>query len=250
MKRFVSTSCCILLFAAFSVAQEAPERFAVFEDQVKPSMDVQYRDALKKLKTACEENEINSFSWRSVVFDDNSYHHLVPIKNMGDLDKNMMADLEGKMGKEALSSIFTQLGECTDAQTSAVVSMQKEMSYLEPAEGENFRDILFWHVLPGKEMEADDLMMEWKKMYESKQAPSGFISYKIDFGREPGYVIVSWGKDEGDHATRAMKTRELLGEEGNQLWNKTMMITKKYKSHRAWLLPDYSFNSMTVTAQK
>jgi len=250
MKKLINTSCCILFFAAYSVAQEAPDRFAIFEDNVKPSMDVQYKEALKKLKNACEENKINSFSWVSVMFEDNSYHHLVPIKGMGDLDKNMMADLESKMGKEALSSIFNELNQCVDRQTSSVVSFHKDMSYLEPAEGENFRDLLFWYVLPGKEMEAEKIIMEWKGLYESKKAPNGYAVYKVDLGNEPGYVIVSWGKDEADHAVKMMKTHEMFGEEGNQLWSKTMLITKRYDSRRAWVLPEYSYGSTVVTAQK
>ena len=252
MKKLINTSCCVLLFAAWSVAQDVPTRFAVFEDNVKPSMDVQFKEALKKLKMACEENKITSFGWTSVVFDDNSYHHLVPIKGMRDLDeKNMMADLEGKMGKEALSGIFRDLGKCVDAQSSSVVSFLPDLSYqASPAAEETFRDLLFWQALPEKEMEAESIAMEWKKLHESKNAPNGYAVYKVDLGREPGYVFVSWGKDEADHATKAMKNNETLGEEGNRLWSKTMLITKSYRSRRAWVLPEFSYMPDMTTAQK
>lgn len=252
MKKLINTSCCILLFTAWSVAQDVPSRFAVFEDNVKPSMDVQFKEALKKLKMACEENKITSFSWTSVAFDDNSYHHLVPIKGMGDLDEeNMMADLEAKMGKEALSAIFKDMGECVDAQSSFVVSYHPELSY-QPNSGpdENFRDVLFWQVLPGKEAEGEAIAMEWKKLHESKSAPNGYATYKVDLGREPGFVFVSWGKTAADHATKAMKNNEALGHDGSKLWSKTMLITKSYQSRSAWVLPEFSYMPDMTSAQK
>ncbi|MBT1695377.1 hypothetical protein KK083_00725 [Fulvivirgaceae bacterium PWU4] len=250
MKKLINTSCCVLLFATYVVAQEAPVRFVVFEDNVKPSMDVQYKQSLKKLKTACEENKVGTVSWRTVQHDDNTYRHLVPITGMGDLDKNMMADLEDKMGKEAVGSIFANMSKCVDGQRSFVVSLQKDLSYMEPPPGDNYREIMYWYVLPEKEMEAQQIAMEWKKLYESKKIPQGYATYKMDFGQEPCYVIVSWGKDEADFAANMAKKRTMLGDEGAKLEAKTMLITKKFSIDRAWLLPEYSYRPEITTAQK
>ena len=248
MKKLISSFWFILCFSGFLLAQQpaAPIKYAIYEDVVKPSMDATYKEALKKLKSACEQHKAG-LSWSSAAFDDGSYSHLVPIKGLADLDKNMMADLESKMGKESLGAIFAELDKCVESQSSFAVSMLPNMSYMTPPAGENYRDLLFWQVLPGKEAEGEKIIMEWKKLHEDKKAPNGFVTYKVLFGREPGYAFVSWGKNEVDLATKAQKTNELFGEEGGKLWAKTMAMTKKYYSKRAWVLPDFS-HAVVATA--
>lgn len=244
MKKLITTLIFGVFITVCAFAQTGPTQFAVYEDKVNPSMDALYKATLKKLKSACEQHKV-SFSYTSVAYDDNSYIHLVPIKGFADLDKNMLADLETKMGKDALSSIFADFDKCTESSTSFVVSMLPNMSLQSPPVGENFRDVLFWEYQPGKGEEAEKIIMEWKALYESKKAVLGFITYKVLLGREPGYAFVSWGKNELDHATKSQKNNELFGEEAGKLWTKTLAITKKYYSKRAWVLADHS-HALTV----
>jgi hypothetical protein len=249
MKKLINTSCCILLIAAYAVAQDAPVRFMVLEDNVKPSMNAQYKEGLRKLKAACEENKISTMSWRTVWHDDYTYRHLIPIKGMADLDQDMTADLQAKMGKEAMGAIFTDLSRCVERQSSFVVSHLRDLSYMEPAPEENYRDVMFWQVLPDKEMEAQQIAMEWKKMHDSKKAVGGYAAYKIDFGEEPSYIFVWWAKDDIDLATRSAKNRELFGAEGDSLWEKTLLITKKINSTRGWIMPEFSYKPEITTAK-
>lgn len=235
----------VALFAVTqAIAQTAPTQFAIYEDQVKPSMDGSYRAALKKLKAACELHKV-SFSYLSVAYDDNSYAHLVPVKAFADLDRNMLSELETKMGKEAMASMFAEFDKCIQSSSSLMVSMLPNMSYLSPPAGENYRDILFWEFQPGKDAEAEKIIMEWKALHESKKAPGGFLTFKVLFGRSPGYAFVSWGKNELDYATKNQKNNELFGEEVGKLWAKTQTITQRYYSKRAWVLQDHSY-SMVV----
>lgn len=248
MKKLITSFCFSLLFAGLVMAQDkAPVKFAIYEDQVKPSMSAHYKENLKKLKTACDMHKAD-FGWTSVAFDDGTFAHLIPIKSYSDLEKNMMAGLEAKMGKEALYGIFAEFDKCIDAQTSFIASLMPEMSYLSPASDENYRDIMFWQVIPGKEMEGEKIIMEWKKLHESKKAPGGYVTYKVNFGREPGYAFVFWGKSEADMAAKNQKNNELFGEEAKKLWDRTLLITKKYYSKRAMVLSDLSYSPVAVAA--
>lgn len=239
MKKMLTSLWCTLLIAGYALAQDAPVMFAIYEDNVKPSMDAAYKETLKRLKDACELHKVG-VSWTSVVHDDNSYAHLIPIKGFADLDKNMLSDLETKMGKEALGAIFANLDKCIASKTSFVVAMLPNLSYLSPQAGENFREILFWEVLAGKEGEGEKMIMEWVNLYKSKNAPNGVVTYKVLFGRHPGYAFISWGKNPLDHATKAQKNHELFGDEAGKLWQKTQAITEKYYHKTAWIMPDFS----------
>ena len=139
-----------------------------------PSKDVKYRETIKKLKAACEQHK-TSFSWTAIGYNDNSYRFFSPLKSFADLDKNPFAELETKMGKEALGKLMADFDECLESHSDYVLALRPELSYLSPADGENYRDVTFWYALPGKEAEAESILGEWKKLYESKKATDGYV---------------------------------------------------------------------------
>jgi hypothetical protein len=236
----------IVLFTGYLFAQDAPTRFVVHEDIVKPSKDALYKECMKKLKSASQQYK-SPFGWVSVVHDDNSYIHLAPMKSFADLDKNPFAELESKMGKDDLSKLWADFDQCIESHRDFVVEYVPQLSYLSAPEGENYRDVLFWYPIPGNDKAAEQIFKEWKALYESKKSPDGYAVYKLAFGQEPGYAVVSWGKDEVDAATKTQKSRELLGEEAGKMWEKTQAITKKYYSKRGWILPDFSYSLASGT---
>lgn len=226
--------------------QNAPVNFTVHEDVVKPSMNVQYREALKKLKSACEQHKI-SFGWTAVALDNNTYHFLSPLKSFAELDKNPFADLEAKMGKEALGKIWTALGQCVESQTEFVIALLPQFSYLTPVEGENNLYATFLYFEGGKEMEGEAILAEWKKLYETKKVPTGYSLYKYVFGHNQGYIFVSSGKSVVDTDMKDQKAIEMLGEEGGKLFAKTLAITKSYSNMRADVVPEFSYTAPVAT---
>lgn len=229
----------VLAMTGSLLAQD--QMFAIYTHNVNPSMDMAYREAVKKLKTACQQNKLNTVSWLSGAYDDNSYNHLIPIKSFGDLDKNMFADLEAKIGKETLANIFREMEKCLESETSFVALRVASMSYLTPPADETFRDILYWYPQHGKAAEAEKIIGEWLKLYTSKNAPGGVITYKVLFGREPGYAFVSWGKNRLDWASKSQKNNELFGAEASKLWARTLEITKRYYSVQGWVATDLAY---------
>jgi hypothetical protein len=241
MKKLIG---CFILFCAVIVqglAQDnTPRHFAAYEHRVKPSMTGKYWECMKKVKSNSAQHKIAT-AWTSFEFNDNTYIHFMPIKNFAELDKNAFEELSTKMGKDQHNTMWTDFDPCLESTSSFVVSFYPELSYMRAGGEENYRDVLFWTVLPGKEIEADALLKEWAKVYEAKKVPSGFETYKVTFGGEPAYAIVAWAKDDVDMATKMKKTRELMGEDMGRMWNKTMAITKKYYSKRGSRLPDVSY---------
>jgi len=231
----------LVMTAAIAFGQAPPAMLGIHEDVVKPSMDSKFREGVKKLKAACEQSK-TSFGWTTIAFDDNSYAHVFPLTKYGDLDKNPFADLEAKIGGETVGKLFGEMDACLEKHFDFVVTPLPSLSYLTPAAGENSRDFLFWTVFPGKEREAEAIIAEWKKLYESKKAPAGFLVSKIAMGMDMGYAIVAWGKDPVDIATKDAKTHELTnGEEAGKLWARTQAITQKFSNKRATVLPELSY---------
>jgi hypothetical protein len=241
MKKISLTIFVFLFVVTVAVGQQKAQRFAVYEDQVKPSMNGKYWECMKKVKASSAQHKLAG-GWTSLGFDDNSFIHMVPISNFADLDKNMFADLETKMGKDAHNAMWSEFDQCVENSKSYIVTSLPELSYMSAPMGENYRDVMYWQVLPGQEKASEEILKEWVKLYESKKTPSGFLTFKVLFGAEPGYAIVNWGKDEVDAATDFQKTKELTGEEAGKLWHKTMAITKKYYSKRGNILPDASYS--------
>lgn len=241
MKKSFTFLLVILFAAQLAFAQPPSTMYSVHEDIVKPSMDTKYREAIKKLKAACEQYKLN-FTWGTVVFDDGSYRHLAPIKSFADLDKNPFADLESKMGKEALGKIWAEFDACLESQSDFVMIQLPQLSYLTPGPDENFRDITYWYPLPDKTAEAESILAEWKKLNETKKTGDGYLVYKVIFGREPVYSIATWGKDRADSANKGKKSEELAGEEAGKLWLRTQAITKRYYSKRANVSPEFSYS--------
>ncbi len=241
---------CVLLFAGHALAQDAPSMFAVYQDNVMPSKDAQFNDGVKKLKAAVEQNKID-FKWTTYGFDDGSYAHVVPISNFAQLDKNPFAPLETKIGKEALAGLWSTIDQCIESQSTSIIVRMPEYSYLSSTAEDAFRDITYWYVLPDKEAEAGKLFAEWKQLHETKKDGQGYSVYKGVFGNERGgYLIISWGKTILDWATKRQKSNEILGDDATKLWTKTMAISRKYYSKKAWLQKDLTNNPPAQMATK
>src|SRR6187431_3102329 len=95
----------LALTTLVNLALAQTNNFSIREEVVKPPMTIKFREAMKKLKTACEEAKLN-FSWTTLALDDNTYSFIAPLNSMSDLDKNPFAGLETKFGKEGAAKIW------------------------------------------------------------------------------------------------------------------------------------------------
>ncbi len=250
MRTTIILFCGLLFFAGTLKAQETASQFFVQEDIVKPSMNSTYLNFLKNVKEVYQKHNIN-LHWNTGALDDNSYIFLIPMQGLDIKGIYKTADgAQTIIGKEAFAKLWADKAQCIESESQFAIEQIPQFSYLTPAEGENFRNIMYWYPLSGKEAEADQIVKEWIDLHKSKKAPRGYLTYKVVFGREPHWAFVSWGTDEIDNLTKSKKTGELFGEEGSKLWARTMAITKKISRKRGWALPDLSNMPKTAVVNK
>jgi len=240
MKKLVFTLLIVAFVSGLTIAQD-PVRYRIHEVFVMPSKDSQFREAAKKLKDLCTQHK-TSFGWTALGYDDGSYIFVAPMTKFADLDNNAFADLQSKIGDEAMGKVWAAIDECTVSARDFIAARLPEFSYMTPPSDEHARTHTFWWPLPGKQAEAEAILREWKKLAESKKSADGYEVYRGGLGTDgPGYVITSWGKDQVDMATKAKKSQELNGDEGQKIWHKTLAITKSYNTKQAWVMPDLSY---------
>ena len=248
MKR-ITLICGILISAGLAVAQEAPMQFYSHEDKVKPSMNAEYYNLLKRVKDTYQRHNVN-FTYSTFVMDDNSYVHFAPMKGLDIVGVyKSIADAEARIGKEAWAKLWGEKDNYIESHNEFITASVPQYTYLAPAEGENFRHVMFWFPLPGKDAEADQLMKEWIGLHKSKGSPRGYQTFRTIFGGEPGYLVVNWGKDELDWITKSKKNNELMGEEASKLWARTMAITQKVYRKNGWFLPEVSYAYQPASAK-
>jgi hypothetical protein len=108
---------------------------------------------------------------------------------------------------------------------------------------------MFWIPIPGKQSEVDQIAKEWVELHKKKNAPRGYQTFKCVFGMDPGYMIVYWGKDELDFASKSKKNGEVMGEESEKLWARTLAVTQKIYHKTGWFRPDLSYTYTPVVVK-
>ena len=237
MKKTILTLWCTLCITVFAFAQQ---QYFVHENVIKPSMSQAYEASIKKLRDACAQHKINT-TWTTFRYDDNTYGHFFPINGLGALDKSVFGDLDAKMDKQALASIWADINKCIDSDNQVVITSLPELGYLTPGEGENYKAVLFLSPLPGKWQENEMVFAEWKKAYAAKKAPSGFLVFRVMFGNQSGYAVVISAKNPADFADKQNKTFAVAQDDINRLWTKQMSLVKKTYWRYCNFVPELSY---------
>lgn len=240
--------CGVLIISLPATAQQ-PVQFFSIREQVKPSMNSQYVNWLKTLRETYQKNQV-SLQYNTFIQDDNTYYFFIPMQpfDLTGIYKNA-SDISEKVGRDAIEKLFSEKGKYIESRQEFITALIPEYTYLAPAQGDNFRQMMFWFPLDGMEAEVEKIAKEWVQLHQLKKAPNGYQTFKTVFGDEPGYVIVTWGKDPVDRHTKAQKNNELFADSGVQLWARTMAITKKIYFKTAWFRPDLSYKG-PVTASE
>ena len=102
MRKFKIWILAVLFLAPLAMtAQEAPKMFWVHEDQVKPSMMMEYEKAAKALVENCQKHNIQTLGWITTQTDDHRYLFVSPISSMADINYDGFQPLMEAMGEEA-----------------------------------------------------------------------------------------------------------------------------------------------------
>jgi hypothetical protein len=232
-------------------SQNTNQAFWVHEDQVKPSMQKEYEAVTKDFIAACKEHNLKDANWATASIDDGKYLSISPIDSMADFDKNPMAPLAEKMGEENFRAIFDRFNECYDTHRDYVVHLIDGLSYMPNGlttntVGEDYRKWHFFHATPKNLTSLRDKIKEIKALYEKKGAKQHYRIYRSGFGSNGDYYLaVISAKDAQSYAKTSAETDELLGEEGEKVFDEMMKYVHKYESKTGRMRPDLAYTATT-----
>ncbi len=241
----------LITFSTNSTAQkELPKSqlFLMHEDNVLPFMADKYESALKDFDKMMSDAKIDR-TYNIIQADIFKYTAVIPVTDFDGLAKyfGMSPEVMNKIGKDKFESVMKKFDGCYDTHRNFLMTLRNDLSYkpeygLNPDDGINFRHLDYFYAVPGKEDEMMELIKEYKKLYETKNIEEGYRVYMGSIGTEAGMVLfVQPAKSRVDYAALSDRQNEILGDEGQKLWDKTLAITQKFEHHDGMMRPDLSY---------
>jgi len=225
------------------------QMYVVHEDRVKDGMMDKHIEADKALLKAAKEHNMEGMEWLAFQADDNRVMYLTEIDNFAELDKNPFKDLQEKMGEEAFEKLFEPFAETFTKHGDYILNLDKEHSYMpegmdQSMEGMNYRELVFYHIPPGKMDKAVEMAKAAKKLYEDKDSKAYYRLYRSGFGTMDSYFMVAVsGKDAASVEKMRKENGELLGEEGEKLSSEIQKIFSKREVVTGHVKPEISYMS-------
>jgi len=242
---FLVNLCVLSLFA--QEEQEKSLLFSVREVEAKPSMISKYEEAVKGLVAKLKEHEVTSVSFLCAASDNFRYSYIVARENMAALDDVFFKELQDKMGNEQMTAMWELFDGTTESNRDFMLRLRPDLSYKPEvdnigSEETPFRHFDYLYFQSGKGEEAMEILKEWTVLCQGKNVPMAYRTYIGGLGAElPSVILVKWARDEIEYYTKRQETRELLGEEGNALWQKTLAIMKRFEHNNGRMRLDLSY---------
>ncbi|APG59799.1 hypothetical protein [Christiangramia salexigens] len=239
----------LLLFLNFNLnAQEDRyQLYVVHEDRVKDGMIEKHMEADKALLKAAKQNEMKDFSWISFQSDDNRMLYLSPIENFAELDHNPFKDLEDKIGEEEMDKLLEAFSNTYSEHGDYVLILDKELSYMpegitQTPQGEDYRQLDFYHIPPGKDDKAEELARSVKDLYSKKGSKLNYRLYKSSFGVMGNYYMVAMSAKSADELAKLRNENDnLVGDEGKKLMEEIQKTVSKIETLTGKIRPDLSY---------
>ena len=250
LKTIFLIAAVLLLIPNTAQAQESKNQaFYVHEDQVKPSMTQEYEKISKEFMEACKKHNLQDISWQVASTSTGRYFNISAIENMAELDKNVMAPLSEKMGKEAFGDMFKRFNECYDKHGDYIVYLNEELTYMPEGintatEGQNYRKWHYLHVTPGNIQNLKGKLKELKALFAQKGSKEYYRIYHNGFGNMGDYYLaVLSAVDAEDAIKKSKENQELLGEEGKKLFDEVFSFVNKYEVESGGMHPELAYSS-------
>lgn len=233
-----------IVLTSFSI-QAQDQKYWIYADYVKPSMQSEYIQTSKDLVAVCKKNNLQTFSYSCVRSDDGIYNFIVPIENMGDIDKDNFGPLAEKMGKENMQALWDRFDKCVDRNRSYVLTHKKELSYIPNgaiATDENYRKHHYFYISQSNVKTVTEKIKAITALYTKKNSKVNYRVYRSGFGTTEDYFLVSIAaKNEEEYAKRAEENRILLGDEGKTLMDDLYKNISRYDVKTAMVQPDLGY---------
>ncbi|MEP6262082.1 MAG: hypothetical protein ABJ092_10925 [Gillisia sp.] len=251
MKTKKITGSILLFLMSFMglLAQEEQDMqmFLVHEDRTKPAMAKKHETIDKELIGAMRQNEINDFSWITLVTEDFRYIYISPLDKMADLDKDPFASLSEKIGQRETKKIFDKFNDTYEEHGDYILILDKKLSY-QPGGinttpvGKNYRHITMYHYTPANAEKAEDLAERFLDLYTKKNSQMDYRLYRSGFGIMGSFFwVVTAAESPEDFERMREDNRQLFGQEGESLVDKLLQTVSRIEVIRGYIRPDLGY---------
>ncbi len=247
---FIVTLLLVSCFSFTAYAEEKAEKSQlniVWDILVKPSMVATFEAAAKEEKALYEKYEF-PYSWHAYSTHDFHYYYVMKVDNFTAMDELYKAfgEIKKKMGDQYQALMDRYAGTFEYGQ-SGIYKCLHELSYMPEnprlkKEEIKFLRWSFLYIEGGKEKEVEEIAKQWASLSKSKNITESYFFYVANMGPEmPLYVVVEGAKSASDFFSQKEKHKELMGEEGMQLWKEAMSTMRRVEEKIGWERPDLSY---------
>jgi hypothetical protein len=241
----------VSLCALTTLAQEEEQKdqlLFVNEFTVKPSMAEEFEACLKE-RVAFGTQHKHPYSVMTYSLNDFHYNLVWSLENYADITSwdKAVEELKEKVGEEQWQALNKRMVNSYEYYNSSMIYLVPELSYtpenprLKPEEG-NF---IFWdiyYIHPGKATEFEEIIKKFMSIFKDKKMTEGINVLVGDIGTDnPVYAFSGSAKDEADFYVHNDKMWELLGEEGEMLFEKMLPLVRKNEVKQGWFRPELSY---------
>lgn len=246
--KIIKTTFLLALVLCFTFnLSHAQKSYQIHQDNVKPSMIMEYEKVAKAFSDACKLHNPQT-SWVTASTNDMKYMYITPIENMADLDKRPFTDMAKKMG-DKWSEMFTSFDKCYDSHSSFIIHLVEDLTYMPEGisitqEGQNYRKWFYIYFTPSNAAKIREGMKAVKELYKTKGSKEYYRIYRNGFGTpEDFYLVAVSSKDEIDSATRGKANEEVLGPDRWETISKVMNYATRIEEVSGEMRPDLSYTS-------
>ena len=229
-------------------AQEAPKMFWVHEDQVKPSMMMEYEKAAKALVENCQKHNIQTLGWITTQTDDHRYLYVSPINSMADINYDGFQPLMDAMGEEAFGQMFADMDKCYTAHGDYILHLNEDLTYMpdgftQTPEGQNYRRFYYVRTTPEHNGMLKKKMKAVRDFFEEKGSKVHYRVYQSGFGTIGNYYLVAIASKDGiEFETMGAENDNILGEERVQVFGDMMKYVTSIEEVSGQMRPDLAYS--------
>lgn len=254
--RRTALALALLLLPLSLFAQAAPAMkptfITVHEEIVPPSMVMRYETLTKEFLGALAAKNVNDPNIALTTFMTSDFHYVYISRLQNGLAGfepmyNAWMSLPDKVGKEKWADLMARSVGTTSSYNEVLAMRRDDLSYM-PAtprlkpEEEIFTRWQFYYLIPGKEMEAEQIAKDYAAAFKAKNIPNGFTIYMAMMGQDLPLLVAAIGaKSPADFAAMDEKDTATLGNDLRALQARALSITRKFETREGWYRPDLSY---------
>ncbi|WP_242205825.1 hypothetical protein [Aestuariivivens insulae] len=245
MKTTKTTLIIALVLCLTLNISHAQKLYRVHQDNVKPSMMMEYEKIAKEFNEACKTHNVQA-QWLATTMDGFRYLYVSPLENFAQLDNRPMADMAKAMGDD-FGKMFQEFDKCYDSHGTYVIVLDEELTYMpdgfsQTQEGQDYRNYYFIHYTPENAKNLREAMKGVKDMFAAKGSKNHYRVYRTGFGIMDNYYLVAVSsKDEIDSAQKSKANQELLGPERFDVFGKVLKYASKMEEVTGEIRHDLSY---------